>query len=74
MAIMISFCGVLGRVGPFMLLIMALVEIIGFTLNRQLIYYVIGVFDIGGTMARHIFGASFGLTVSFILSKVARPK
>lgn len=37
-AIMISFCGVLGRVGPLELLIMALVEIIAFTLNRQIIY------------------------------------
>jgi len=71
---MISFCGILGRVGPFRLLILALVEIIGFTLNRQLLYFTIGVFDIGGTIARHIFGSFCGITISLILSKAVRPK
>jgi len=51
-----------------------LIEIIGFTLNRQLLYYVLGVFDIGGTMTRHIFGSFCGITVSFILSRVVKPK
>lgn len=73
-AIMISFCGILGRVGPFRLLVLALVEIIGFTLNRQLLYFTIGVFDIGGTIARHIFGSFCGITISLILSKAVRPK
>ena len=73
-AIMISFCGILGRVGPLMLLIMALVEIIAFTLNNQIVYNILGVMDVGGTITRHVFGAFFGLTVSLILSKVVRPK
>lgn len=71
---MISFCGILGRVGPFRLLILALIEIIGFTLNRQLLYNVLGVFDVGGTIARHTFGSFLGITVSLILSKAVRPK
>lgn len=71
---MISFCGILGRVGPFRLLILVHIEIIGFTLNRQLLYYTLGVFDVGGTIARHVFGAFCGITVSLILSMAVRPK
>jgi len=53
---------------------MALVEIIGYTLNEQLVYSRLGIFDAGGSTAIHTFGAYFGLTVSFIISKAVRPR
>ena len=53
---------------------MGLVEIVGYTLNEQLVYGKLKVFDAGGSTAIHTFGAYFGLTVSLILSKAVRPR
>ena len=72
--VLISFGAVLGRVGPLELLIMGLVEIVGYTLNQVLVYEVIGVYDVGGSTAIHTFGAYFGLTVSLIIGKMVAPK
>jgi ammonium transporter Rh len=52
---------------------MALVQIIGYTLNEVIIYEVVKVFDAGGSTAIHAFGAYFGLTVSFLISKKVSP-
>lgn len=73
-AVLISFGGVLGRVGPLELLIMGLVEVVGYTLNEQIVYERIGIFDAGGSTAIHIYGAYFGLTVSLIIGKFVTPK
>jgi ammonium transporter Rh len=72
-SVLIAFGAVLGRVGPLELLIMALVQIIGYVLNEQIVYERIGVYDVGGSTAIHTFGAYFGLTVSVILSKFSKP-
>jgi ammonium transporter Rh len=53
---------------------MGLVQIVGYTLNEQIVYGLVGVFDAGGSTAIHTFGAYFGLTVSLIISKVVAPK
>ena len=53
---------------------MGLVQIIGYTLNEQIVYGLVGVFDAGGSTAIHTFGAYFGLTVSLVISKVVAPK
>lgn len=73
-AVLISFGAVLGRVGPLELLIMGLVEIVGYTLNEQIVYELLGVYDVGGSTAIHTFGAYFGLTVSLIIGKMVAPK
>jgi ammonium transporter Rh len=73
-AVLISFGAVLGRVGPLELLIMGLVEIVGYTLNEAIVYGVIGVYDVGGSTAIQTFGAYFGLTVSLIIGKMVAPK
>ena len=72
-SVLIAFGAVLGRVGPLELLIMALVQIIGYTLNEQIVYERIHAYDVGGSTAIHTFGAYFGLTVSVILAKWAKP-
>jgi ammonium transporter Rh len=53
---------------------MGLVEIVGFTLNKQLVYGSLGIFDSGGSTVIHTFGAYFGLTVSLILGKAVKQK
>jgi len=73
-AVLISFGAVLGRVGPLELLIMGIVEVIGYTLNEQILYERVGIYDAGGSTAIHTFGAYFGLTVSLIIGKLVPPK
>lgn len=53
---------------------MGLVQIVGYTLNEQIVYGSLGVYDVGGSMTIHTFGAYFGVTVSLILSKIVKPK
>lgn len=71
---LIAFGGVLGKVGPFELFLMGVIQTIGYTLNEVIVYELIEVFDVGGSMAIHSFGAYFGLTVSILLSKKIKPK
>jgi ammonium transporter Rh len=72
-AVLISLGGILGRLGPKQLLIMACIETIGYTLNEVIVYEKIKIQDDGGSMAIHSFGAYFGLTLSLIIAKQARP-
>lgn len=70
---LIAFGGVLGKVGPFELLIMSLFGLVGYTINEDIAYGVLKSLDVGGSMAIHTYGAYFGLMVSFILSKKIMP-
>jgi len=46
---------------------MACIATIGYTLNEVIVYDIIGIQDVGGSIAIHSFGAYFGLTLSLIL-------
>jgi ammonium transporter Rh len=72
-AVLISFGGVIGKVGPKELLIMAIIEVIGYSFNEVFVSDTIGALDVGGSMLIHSFGAYFGLTVSWILSNKLTP-
>jgi ammonium transporter Rh len=72
-AILISFGGVIGKVGPKELLIMGIIEVIGYCFNEVFVSDTIGALDVGGSMLIHSFGAYFGLTVSWILSNKITP-
>jgi ammonium transporter Rh len=66
--VLISFGAVIGRATPTQLVIMALGQSIPYAMNKVL--FVFGVFaaeDVGGSMTIHMFGAVFGLTVSYVL-------
>lgn len=52
---------------------MALVQVVGYTLNEAIVYELLHVNDAGGSMAIHSYGAYFGLTVSLIISRVVKP-
>lgn len=52
---------------------MGSIGIVGYTLNEELVYNVLKTFDVGGSTAIHTYGAYFGLSVSFILSKKCKP-
>lgn len=48
---------------------MSLFGIVGYTLNEEIVYNSLKVFDAGGSMAIHTYGAYFGLATCFILGK-----
>jgi ammonium transporter Rh len=69
-AILISFGAMLGRVTASQLLVMAIIEVIIYSINESILVIKYGTADIGGSMVIHTFGAYFGLTCSFVLEKI----
>jgi len=63
-AVMISFGAVLGKVTPFQLLLMSVIETVLFWVNIRVSIVTIGAHDVGGGISIHTFGAFFGLAVS----------
>jgi len=70
-AVMISYGAVIGKVTPFQLMVMAIVEVIFFWVNIRLVFTEIGAHDVGGGMVIHTFGAYFGLAATFVLTRKA---
>uniref|UniRef100_H2N5D6 Ammonium transporter Rh type B n=1 Tax=Pongo abelii TaxID=9601 RepID=H2N5D6_PONAB len=66
-AVLISFGAVLGKTGPAQLLLMALLEVVLFGINKFVLLHLLGVRDAGGSMTIHTFGAYFGLVLSQVL-------
>jgi ammonium transporter Rh len=67
-AVLISFGGVIGKLSPFQLLVMTIVELVFYSLNNQ-VFLVgnLGIADVGGTIIIHMFGAYFGLAVAYVV-------
>merc|ERR1719320_1091464 len=63
----ISFGGLLGRITPTQLLVMAIIEILFYVLNEQIGVVKSQAVDMGGSMYVHSFGAYFGLAVSAVM-------
>ncbi len=70
-AVLISFGALLGKLNPFQLLVMAVVESAVFVLVSHVGYSVLGVLDVGGSIFIHAFGAYFGLGASVVLNRMA---
>ncbi|CAH1797861.1 unnamed protein product, partial [Owenia fusiformis] len=69
-AVLITFGALLGKTSPLQLIVIALLEIVFFTLNEWVGLTFIKVADVGGSMFVHVFGAYFGLAASRVLYKV----
>jgi len=66
--LLISYGAVIGRASPVQLVIMALCQSLFYAFNKVVI--VLGLLaaeDVGGSMTIHMFGAYFGLAVSYVL-------
>ena len=72
-AMLVSFGGVIGRVGPKDLLVLACFNVIGYSLNEEIVFFKIKMVDPGASSTVHTFGCYFGLTACLVLSKRARP-
>jgi len=70
-AVMISFGAVLGKVTPFQLLLMAVIETVLFWVNIRVSLVTLGAHDVGGGLSIHTYGAFFGLAVSASFSKAS---
>jgi ammonium transporter Rh len=64
-AVLISFGAILGKCSIFQLWAMATFEVFFYCLNEAILIEIFKVFDIGGSMVIHTFGAFFGLSVAF---------
>jgi ammonium transporter Rh len=66
--LLISFGAVIGRATPTQLAIMALCQSFPYAFNKVvLVFGLWGAEDVGGTMTIHMFGALFGLSVSYAM-------
>jgi len=68
-AVMITFGAILGKTSPLQLLIVGMIEVLFYGLNKMLIEGVYGVVDLGGSMVIHAFGAYFGLAVALVIGR-----
>jgi ammonium transporter Rh len=66
---MISFGAVIGKVTPFQLLLMAIIEVFSFWANFRLSITEIGAHDVGGGLVIHTFGAYFGLAATWWVTR-----
>ncbi|XP_072754718.1 rhesus blood group-associated glycoprotein Rh50 isoform X2 [Anoplolepis gracilipes] len=71
---LISMGAILGKVTYMQLIFMGIVELIMFTINMYIGVHLFMAVDAGGSMFVHVFGAYFGLAVSFVFGMKERPK
>jgi len=62
---LISFGAILGKCSIFQLWVMATLEVFFYCLNEAILIDIFQVYDIGGSMVIHTFGAFFGLACAF---------
>ncbi len=73
-SVLISFGAVIGKVKPFQLVIMTISSLVFHAFNAEIILAgAMKTADIGGTYAYHMFGAYFGLSVSYFLKRSKQP-
>ena len=66
--LLISYGAIIGRATPLQLALMAVLQALPYAFNKVvLVFGLWGAEDVGGTMTIHMFGAIFGLSVSYVL-------
>ena len=71
--LLITFGALIGRVSPLQMSVLTLCEAFFYAFNKVfLVLGIIGAEDVGGTMTIHMFGAYFGLAVSYALDRVPK--
>jgi len=68
-AVMISYGAVIGKVTPFQLVVMSVVEVFAFWANLRLGITELGAHDVGGGLVIHTFGAYFGLAATWWVTR-----
>lgn len=65
--VLISYGAVLGKTSPVQLLVMALLEVLIFSITEWAVLNYLRINDAGGSILIHIFACYFGLGVTFVL-------
>ena len=73
-SILIAFGAPLGKCGPLELLILAIIGVVGYSLNESIIYEVLKVIDVGGSTGIHTFGAFLGMGFTIMLGRKIYPQ
>jgi len=68
-AVLITFGALIGKISPKQMIIITFVELLLHSINFKWILGKLFVADMGGTYIDHMFGAYFGLAVSYMLPK-----
>ena len=63
-AVLISFGAILGKCSLFQLWAMATFEVFFYCINEAIVIEIFNIYDIGGSIVIHTFGAFFGLSVA----------
>ena len=63
-AVLISFGAILGKCSLFQLWAMATFEVFFFCINEAIVVEIFNIYDIGGSIVIHTFGAFFGVSVA----------
>ena len=66
-AFLISFGGLIGKVNPPQLVVMVVFESVFYGINKYIMNEYVGLNDVGGTVVIHMFGAYYGLVISWVL-------
>jgi len=67
-AVLISFGAVIGKTTPSQVLIMTILELLFYSFNNRVFQVgILNLADCGGTIVIHMFGAYYGLAVSYML-------
>lgn len=68
-AVMITLGALLGKVGPLQMLVLAMLEIIFYSINESIGVNEYKAVDVGGSMYVHMFGGFFGVGAALVLSR-----
>lgn len=68
-AILIALGALLGRITPAQLMFISVSGCFFYSLSERIVYDVLRVVDVGGSITIHTFGGYFGLTASLALGK-----
>ncbi|XP_040824396.1 ammonium transporter Rh type C-like [Ochotona curzoniae] len=66
-SVCVAFGAVLGKVSPLQMLLMTFFQVTLFSTNQYILLHQLEAKDAGGSMTIHMFGAYFGLVVTWIL-------
>jgi len=67
-SVLISMGGVLGKLTHSQMLFMAFFEVIFYSINQYIVFVQFLAIDMGGSIVIHMFGAYFGLAVSYVVT------
>ena len=67
-SVLISFGAVLGKLSPAQYIVLAIIQSFTYCINEAIMIVSLNIHDIGGSIVIHIYGAFFGLALSWVIT------